>query len=81
MDLTLKFDTQAISEAIGEVMNRECVVLTLTGNFKEEYLGGPIVGEDVIIYLNPGTSRPTPVSAGDLGDRLENLVPLTVNTP
>lgn len=46
VDLTLKFDPQAVLAALGEVVNKECLVLTLTGNLQD---GTPIVGEDVVI--------------------------------
>jgi uncharacterized repeat protein (TIGR01451 family) len=48
LDLTLKFDTQEIVAALGEVYDREAIVLPLTGN---SYEGTPIVGEDVVIIL------------------------------
>lgn len=47
-DLTLKFKTQDIVEAMGDVYNRECKVLRLTGS---TYDGELIVGEDVVIIL------------------------------
>jgi len=55
MDLTVKFDTMAIVNAVGQVSENECLVLQLTGNFTEEYGGGPIVGEDVVVPLHFGT--------------------------
>ncbi len=48
MDLTLKFDTQELVTALDEVEDRECRVLTLTGNLTEEAGGTDIVGEDVV---------------------------------
>ena len=48
IDLTLKFDTQAIVTALGDVSDGECLVLELTGNLMEEFDGIPIVGEDVL---------------------------------
>ncbi|MFQ5803665.1 MAG: hypothetical protein ACE5JQ_12280 [Candidatus Methylomirabilales bacterium] len=50
LDLTLKFDTQAVLDAIGVGPDddRACLVLELTGNLKEEFGGAPIVGEDVV---------------------------------
>ena len=47
-DLTLKFDTQAIVEALGEVEDGDCVKLTITGQLKEEFGGSPIIGEDLV---------------------------------
>ena len=50
MDLTLKFDTQELVEALGlsdEAGNT--IPLTLTGNLKEEDGGTPIEGEDCIL--------------------------------
>ena len=46
VDLTLKFDSQEVLAALGQVDNKDCLVLTLTGNLQD---GTPIVGEDVII--------------------------------
>ena len=48
MDLTLKFDTQEIVSALGDVSDGDCVVLHLTGNLLD---GIPIVGEDVVVIL------------------------------
>ena len=50
LDLTLKFDTQAVLDAIGidPDDNKACLVLTLTGNLQD---GTPIVGEDVVRIL------------------------------
>jgi hypothetical protein len=53
-DLTLKFDMQAIVEAIGEVDHGQCLVLTLTGNLKEEFDGTDIMGEDVVRIIKKG---------------------------
>lgn len=49
-DLTLKFDAQEVVTALGEV--EDCLVLTLTGELKEEYGGTFFVGEDVVAILN-----------------------------
>jgi hypothetical protein len=51
LDLTLKFDTQEIVAALGDVEDGDCVVLHLTGNLMEEYDGTPILGEDVVVIL------------------------------
>jgi len=53
-DLTLKFDTQQLVTALGPVNDRDVMVLTLTGNLKEEFGGIPIVGEDVVRILKKG---------------------------
>lgn len=50
-DLTLKFDTQEVVAALGEVSDGECLVLTLTGKLMEEFGGTEISGEDVIVIL------------------------------
>jgi hypothetical protein len=39
---------QEIVDALGEVNDGDCVVLTLTGNLKEEFGGISIIGEDVV---------------------------------
>jgi hypothetical protein len=51
MDLALKFDTQEIVKALGEVEDRECLTLQLTGNLLD---GTAIVGEDVVVILKKG---------------------------
>jgi hypothetical protein len=48
MDFTLKFRVQDIVEAIGMVEDRECIVLTLTGQLFD---GTEIIGEDVVLIL------------------------------
>jgi hypothetical protein len=58
MDLTLKFAAHEIGNALGDVAYRECVPLTLTGNFMDEYGGGPIIGEDVVVILNQSNGSP-----------------------
>jgi len=50
-DLTLKFDTQEIVSALGEVADGDELVLTLTGELSD---GTPIEGEDCIIILSKG---------------------------
>ena len=54
IDLTLKFDTQEIVLALGEVEDGEAPLLTLTGNLMEEFGGTPIMGEDVVVILKKG---------------------------
>ena len=49
MDLSLKFDAQAVVTALGELQDNQCIVVNLTGNLKEEFGSTPIVGEDVMI--------------------------------
>lgn len=56
LDLTLKFDTQEIVQAIRKSIGREVkdgeeVVLTVTGNLIEKFGKTPIKGEDVVIIL------------------------------
>lgn len=58
LDLTLKFDTQQVVQAIGEVEDGEVVILTLAGNLKGEFGGTPIQGEDVIVILKKGKLAP-----------------------
>ena len=48
MDLSLKFDAQAIVAALGPVNDGDYVVLHLTGNLKPEFDGTPISGQDVV---------------------------------
>ncbi len=51
VDLTLKFDEQAIVSALGEVSDGEVLVLQLTGLLLD---GTDIVGEDVVVVLDKG---------------------------
>lgn len=58
LDLTLKFDNQDIVDVVGEAYFRECRVVTLTGNLREEFGSTPIEGEDVILILHPNRTVP-----------------------
>lgn len=51
MDLTLKFDNQAIASVLGSVTDGEVRVLKLTSNLKPEFGGIPIIGEDVVVII------------------------------
>ncbi len=53
-DLTLKFDTQEIVSALGELADGDELVLTLTGELSD---GTPIEGEDCIIILSKGKGK------------------------
>jgi hypothetical protein len=48
MDLSLKFEAQAIVAALGAVNDGDSVILHLIGNLKPEFGGRPIFGEDVV---------------------------------
>jgi hypothetical protein len=52
MDLLLNFDRQELLDALGDVEDGECLVLTLEGNLKEYFGGIPIIGEDVLLILD-----------------------------
>lgn len=55
LDLVLNFDTQEVVGALESVSDRDCVLVTLTG----ELIGGtPIEGEDVMVILNKGNHSP-----------------------
>jgi hypothetical protein len=54
LDLTLKFSSQEIVAALGEVNDGDVLVLQLTGNLKEEHGGTLIAGEDVVVILKKG---------------------------
>lgn len=54
MDLTLKFDMQALITELGDVEDGDVLVIQLTGKLMEEYGGTPIVGEDVVVILKKG---------------------------
>jgi hypothetical protein len=51
-DLTLKFKTQDIVAALGEAADRECRVMLLDGNLREEFGSTPIAGEDVLLIID-----------------------------
>lgn len=51
LDLTLKFDTQAIVAALGPISDRQCRVARLTGNLSLFSGATPIVGEDMLTIL------------------------------
>jgi DNA-binding beta-propeller fold protein YncE len=53
-DLTLKFNTQEVVTALGEVSDGDVLVLELAGNLLDEFGGGAFLGEDVIIILIKG---------------------------
>jgi hypothetical protein len=50
-DLTLKFDTQELVAALGDVRDGEALILTLTGKLFD---GTPIQGEDVVVIRKKG---------------------------
>jgi hypothetical protein len=54
VDLTLKFRTQEVVAALGEVNDGDCIVVTVTGNLLEEFGGTPVRGEDVVLILEKG---------------------------
>lgn len=56
MDLIFNFDRQEIVAALGDIYDGDCLVLTLTGNLKEEFGGTPFVGEDVLLILKKGNN-------------------------
>ena len=55
-DLTLKFDTQAIVGALGNVSNGDELVLTVTG---KTFDGTSIEGKDCIVIKKKGKNRPS----------------------
>ncbi len=59
-DMTLKFDSQEIAAAIGEVYDRDCLILALTGTLTAANGGLPIKGGDVISILKKGKKHSTP---------------------
>jgi len=52
MDLTLKYDTQEVVAALGDVNDGDVLALQLTGNLMDEFGGTPILGEDVVVILD-----------------------------
>ena len=51
MDLTLKFDTQELVAALGEINDGDCMPLMITG---ELFDGTPIEGSDLVVILKKG---------------------------
>ena len=51
LDLSLKFDEQAIITALGPVVDGQVLVLELTGTLKPAYGSLAIVGEDVVVII------------------------------
>jgi len=52
LDLTLKFDNQAVVAALGEVIDGEVRILRLTGSLLPAFGGTPIAGEDVVVVVH-----------------------------
>ena len=50
-DLTLKFKTREVAAALGDVGDGDVLVLVLEGYLQDEFGGGAILGEDVVIIL------------------------------
>ncbi len=75
MDLTLKFDTQSIVAAIGEVNHGDELRLALSGVLLEEFGGTPIEGVDCIVIRG----KHKPLNAADLNkDGVVNVVDLAI---
>jgi hypothetical protein len=53
-DLTLHFKTREVIAALGDVSDGDVLVPQLEGYLLDEFGGGPILGEDVIIILKKG---------------------------
>jgi hypothetical protein len=57
-DLTLKFDTQEIVAALGQVSDGDVLPLTITANLMEVYDSNTaIVGEDCVLILKKGKNH------------------------
>jgi hypothetical protein len=51
LDLTIKFKAQEIVTALGDVYDRDVLLLWLTGNLKFEFGGAPLMGSDQVWIL------------------------------
>ncbi len=72
MDLTLKFKTQQIVEALGEVNTGDILTLTLTGVLNDET---PIEGADCVVIVG----RHKPINKADVNeDGLVNAVDMAI---
>jgi hypothetical protein len=56
LDLNLKYDVQEIAAALGSINDGEVLILTATGNLKEEFGGAPINGQDCVVILKKGNN-------------------------
>jgi len=84
LDLTLKFDKQAIVAAIeaelGPVNDGDVIVLPLTADLKQEHGGTPVEGEDVVIIRKKDKTSALPGAASlDLTDGLVAYYPFNGN--
>lgn len=61
-DLTLKFDTQEVAAAIGEVTDRDCLHIELLGKLKAGNGGATIRGFDVVSILKKGKKIVAPTN-------------------
>jgi hypothetical protein len=52
MDLVLKFSTQEIVAAIGEVNDGDVLILHFNGTYRVEFGGAPLFGEDVVKIIH-----------------------------
>jgi hypothetical protein len=50
-DLTLEFKAREVLAALGDVSDGDVLVLELEGYLRDEFGGGAILGEDVIIII------------------------------
>jgi hypothetical protein len=66
-DLTLKFDTQELITALGEVEDGDCLVLNLTGNLLGDYGGSAFTAEDVVCILKKGKQNVGNQNKGEKG--------------
>jgi len=66
MDLTIKFDTQEIIGALGDVVDGEVRPLYLTGNLIEEFGGTGIEGSDCVIIKAKNLGKELTVSSSDV---------------
>lgn len=61
LDLTLKYNTEEVVAAVGEVGDGDILVLSLTGNLKEEFGGDALYGGDVVVVRKKGYPAPSSV--------------------
>jgi len=66
MDLTIKFNTQEIISALGDVTDGEVRPLYLTGNLMEEFGGTLIEGSDCVIIKAKNLGKELTVSSSDV---------------
>lgn len=57
LDMTLKFDKEAVVAALGGLQDGACIKVSLKGNLREEFGGSPIYGADSVKIIKKGKKK------------------------